>query len=31
MLKVNENFAKMQSNYLFAEIAKRRAAYQSVV
>ena len=28
MLKVNENFAKMQSNYLFAEIAKRRAAYQ---
>lgn len=28
MLNVNENFARMQNNYLFAEIAKRLAAYR---
>ena len=29
MLKINENFAKMARNYLFAEIANRVNRYQA--
>ncbi len=29
MIRVNENYAKLQSSYLFSEIAKRVQAYQS--
>jgi len=29
MIKVNENYAKLQASYLFSEIAKRVATYQS--
>jgi LL-diaminopimelate aminotransferase len=29
MIRVNENYAKLQASYLFSEIAKRVKAYQS--
>ena len=28
MIKINENYLKLQASYLFSDIAKRVAAYQ---
>ncbi len=31
MIKINENFSKLQASYLFSDIAKRVSAFQAAI